>query len=71
MRTIKENGKFSDYGLTQLLVTATINRTESSASKWLDNDFYGTTFSAIYKNEKVEMIFLVEDTTSMKIILVR
>jgi iron complex outermembrane receptor protein len=26
-------------------------------SKWLDNDFYGTTFSAIYKNEKVEMIF--------------
>jgi iron complex outermembrane receptor protein len=46
----KENGKFSDYGLTQLLVRRYNQQNRSSASKWLDNDFYGTnTFSAIYK----------------------
>jgi iron complex outermembrane receptor protein len=54
----KENGKFSDYGLTPIVSNgATINRTDLVRQKWLDNDFYGTTFSAIYKNEKVEMIF--------------
>jgi iron complex outermembrane receptor protein len=24
--------------------------------KWLDNDFYGTTFSANYKSEKLDVI---------------
>ncbi|MFT4983838.1 MAG: iron complex outermembrane receptor protein [Flavobacterium sp.] len=54
----KENAKFSAYGLTPIVSNgATINRTDLVRQKWLDNDFYGTTFSAIYKNEKVEMIF--------------
>jgi iron complex outermembrane receptor protein len=54
----KENAKFSAYGLTPIVSNgATINRTDLVRQKWLDNDFYGTTFSAIYKSEKVEMIF--------------
>jgi iron complex outermembrane receptor protein len=54
----KENAKFSAYGLTPILINGTtINRTDLVRQKWLDNDFYGTTFSAIYNNEKVEMIF--------------
>jgi iron complex outermembrane receptor protein len=54
----KENAKFSAYGLTPILINGTtINRTDLVRQKWLDNDFYGTTFSAIYNNEKLEMIF--------------
>jgi iron complex outermembrane receptor protein len=54
----KENAKFFAYGLTPILINGTtINRTDLVRQKWLDNDFYGTTFSAIYNNEKLEMIF--------------
>jgi iron complex outermembrane receptor protein len=31
--------------------------TDLIRQKWLDNDFYGTTFSANYKNEKLDLIF--------------
>jgi iron complex outermembrane receptor protein len=31
--------------------------TDLIRQKWLDNDFYGTTFSAIYNNDQLEMIF--------------
>ena len=48
---------FSDYGLTPIIVNgATIDVTDLIRQKWLDNDFYGTTFSANYKDEKVDFI---------------
>ena len=34
----------------------TINKTDLIRQKWLDNDFYGTTFSANYKDEKLDVI---------------
>lgn len=53
----KENAKFSGYGLTPIVIGGTtINRTDLIRQKWLDNDFYGTTFSANYKNEKLDVI---------------
>ena len=53
----KENAKFSSYGLTPIVIGGTtINRTDLVRQKWLDNDFYGTTFSATYKNEKLDVI---------------
>ena len=50
----KEDADFADYGLTAVSAETT---TDLIRQKWLDNDFYGTTFSAIYKNEKLDMIF--------------
>jgi iron complex outermembrane receptor protein len=49
---------FADYGLTPITVNgSTIDVTDLIRQKWLDNDFYGTTFSANYKNNKVDLIF--------------
>jgi iron complex outermembrane receptor protein len=54
----KEDAKFSSYGLTPIVINgATINTTDLIRQKWLDNDFYGTTFSANYTTEKLEVIF--------------
>jgi iron complex outermembrane receptor protein len=54
----KENAKFSSYGLTPIVnIGSTINKTDLVRQKWLDNDFYGTTFSANYKDEKLDLIF--------------
>ena len=48
---------FSDYGLTPIVVNgATIDVTDLIRQKWLDNDFYGTTFSANYKDDKLDFI---------------
>ncbi len=48
---------FADYGLTPILIEATIiNTTDLIRQKWLDNDFYGTTFSANYKKDKLDII---------------
>ena len=53
----KENAKFSSYGLTPIVIGGTtINRTDLIRQKWLDNDFYGTTFSANYKQNKWDVI---------------
>ena len=53
----KENAKFSEYGLTPILIGgSTINRTDLIRQKWLDNDFYGTTFSANFKDEKLNVV---------------
>jgi iron complex outermembrane receptor protein len=53
----KENARFSSYGLTPIVNNATtINRTDLIRQKWLDNDFYGTTFSANYKKDKLDVI---------------
>jgi iron complex outermembrane receptor protein len=50
----KEDTDFSDYGLLPLGPVVT---TDLIRQKWLDNDFYGTTFSANYKEEKLDVIF--------------
>ncbi|MES2747192.1 MAG: TonB-dependent receptor [Bacteroidota bacterium] len=50
----KEDADFADYGLTPVGSETT---TDLIRQKWLDNDFYGTTFSVNYKNEKLDFIF--------------
>lgn len=49
----KEDADFADYGL---LAVGNQTTTDLIRQKWLDNDFYGTTFSANYKNEKLDVI---------------
>ena len=50
----KEDAHFADYGMLPVSGQAT---TDLIRQKWLDNDFYGTTFSANYKDEKLDVIF--------------
>lgn len=49
----KEDADFLEYGLTPVGTEVT---TDLIRQKWLDNDFYGTTFSLNYKSEKVDFI---------------
>ena len=49
----KEDAAFADYGLTP--VGSEVS-TDLIRQKWLDNDFYGTTFSINYKSEKLNLI---------------
>ncbi len=49
----KEDADFYDYGLTPV---GTETSTDLIRQKWLDNDFYGTTFSFNYKNESLDFI---------------
>jgi len=50
----KEDADFLDYGLTPV---GTETSTDLIRQKWLDNDFYGTTFSLNYTNKKIDFIF--------------
>ncbi|QSW90678.1 MULTISPECIES: TonB-dependent receptor [Flavobacterium] len=50
----KEDAEMSDYNLNPV---GTITTTDLVRQKWLDNDFYGTTFSVKYKEEKLDAIF--------------
>jgi len=52
----KEDQDFADYGFASILVAPTVNTTDLVRQRWLDNDFYGTTFSAHYKTEKLDLI---------------
>jgi iron complex outermembrane receptor protein len=52
----QEDQNFSDYGLAPIVAAPTVNTTDLIRQKWLDNDFYGTTFSANYKKEKLDVI---------------
>jgi iron complex outermembrane receptor protein len=49
----KEDADMADYGLNQV---GTETTTDLIRQKWLDNDFYGTTFSTKYKDENLEVI---------------
>lgn len=49
----KEDADMSDYGL---LPVGTVTTTDLVRQKWLDNDFYGATFSLKYKDEKLDII---------------
>ena len=49
----KEDADFADYGLTPV---AGQSSTDLIRQKWLDNDFYGTTYSLNYKKDKLDLI---------------
>lgn len=52
-----DDSKFSFLGLDPITVNGeTITSTDYTRRKWLDNDFYGTTFSANYKADKLDVI---------------
>lgn len=47
----RNNNRLSDYGIEPVEINGElITRTNVIRQKWLDNDFYGTVFSANYKN---------------------
>ncbi len=51
----KEDHSFEDYGLPNVIIgDETISETDLIRRKWLDNDFYGFTFSLNYKKDKVD-----------------
>ncbi len=48
-----KNQAFADYGYDDLMVgSTTISTTNLIRRRWLDNDFYGTTYSINYHNNK-------------------
>ena len=54
----REDENFANYGLTPITIGGeTINTTDLIRRRWLDNDFYGTTFSANYKKDNWNVIF--------------
>jgi iron complex outermembrane recepter protein len=49
----KEDEKLSKYGLPNVFIgTETVKQTDLIRQKWLDNDFYGTTFLLDYQSHK-------------------
>lgn len=50
----KENALFEDYNLTPIIG---IISTDLIRQKWLDNDFFGTTFSLNYKNSNLDIVY--------------
>ena len=53
----RANEDFADYGLIPITLGGeTINTTDLIRRRWLDNDFFGTTFSVNYKKEAIDFI---------------
>jgi len=53
----KQGEDLSEYGIApQIIDGEEITESDLIRRKWLDNDFYGTTFSANYKTETVDFI---------------
>jgi iron complex outermembrane receptor protein len=52
----KEDQDFADYGLAPIAATPLVNMTDVVRQRWLDNDFYGTTFSTTYKADNLDLI---------------
>lgn len=53
----REDDDFATYGFEPLTVNgAEVNTTDLIRRRWLDNDFYGTVFSANYNKEKLNLI---------------
>ena len=53
----KEEDDFSTYGFTPINVDGQeVNTTDLIRRRWLDNDFYGTVFSANYSKDKINLI---------------
>lgn len=54
----REDEAFEDYGLEPVTIGGeTISTTDLIRRRWLDNDFYGTTFSLNYKTNGLDVIF--------------
>ena len=54
----REEDDFETYGFDPITVNGEeVNTTDLIRRRWLDNDFYGTTFSSTYKKDKLEIIF--------------
>jgi len=55
----KGDDAFSNYGLPDVVIGGqTISSTDLVRRRWLDNDFYGATFSALYAaNSKIKFTF--------------
>ena len=54
----KEGEDFSDYKLTPIVIeSTTIDTTDLIRRKWLDNDFYGFTFSLDYQEDDLNFTF--------------
>lgn len=55
---MKKGESFEDYGLENLMVEGIeIAYTDLVRRKWLDNDFYGLTYSLNYKENKIDFTF--------------
>ena len=53
----REDDDFSTYGFEPLTVDgAEVNTTDLIRRRWLDNDFYGTVFSAKYAKDRLSLI---------------
>ena len=53
----KEDDDFATYGFEPITISGElIETTDVIRRRWLDNDFYGTTFSVNYKNEKSDLV---------------
>ena len=53
----KENDDFSTYGIEPIMVDGEeVDKTDLIRRRWLVNDFYGTTFSANYDKESLNLI---------------
>jgi len=53
----KEDEEFSDYGIEEIVTQSdTLSTTDLIRRRWLDNHFYGTVFSANYRNEKLDFV---------------
>ena len=53
----REDDDFATYGFTPILVNGElVNTTDLVRRRWLDNDFYGTVFSAKYEKDRVNLI---------------
>lgn len=54
----EEDEDFSDYGFEPIIIAEdTVNDTDLIQRRWLDNDFYGTVFSANYTKDNLGLIF--------------
>ena len=53
----REDDDFATYGLEPITVNGDlVENTDLIRRRWLDNDFYGTIFSATYSNDNLEFI---------------
>lgn len=54
----RQNDRFSTYGLEPITVNnEVVNRTDLIRRRWLDNDFWGTTYAINYKKEGTDALF--------------
>jgi len=54
----KKKDKYKKYGLPDLIIgNDTITKSDIVRRRWLDNDFYGTTYNLNYQSEKIKITF--------------